>query len=234
MYSKFETTPADLDESHFYLGCAQLNGATTPTKLRNATAKEKTRLLKSDKAMEEFLTGTFDYVALRTSSVKIGATGLRIDESDGNPYTYADFVECYGDDAKAMWEASKKETPRGVLQMKALLDFNKIGDKVFYKGTPKCAEVWTEFLTSRPKDYCFEGDETTSIGLDEWTQIFKYLKSTKANFEDYDEYASPYVLSHFKGWMECCVKEGKWGSNDDNEQKGDDSKDEGGADDDLW
>ena len=234
MYWKFEIIPADLDETHFYLGCAQLNGATTPTKLRNALAKEKERLLKSDEAMVEFLIGTFDYVALNSSSVKVGATGLRIDESDGNPYTYADFVECYGDDAKEMWEASKKETPRGVQQMKALLEFSKIGDKVFFKGTPKCAEVWTEFLTSRPKDYCFEGDETTSIGLDEWTQIFKYLKSTKANFEDYDEYASPYVLSHFKDWMECCVKEGKWGSNDDNEQKGDDSKDEGGADDDLW
>ena len=25
--------------------------------------------------------------------------------------------------------------------------------------------------------------------------------------------------------MQCSVKEGKWGSNDDNEQKGDDSKD---------
>ena len=41
LYWKFETIPADLDESHFYLGLAQLNGATTPTKLRNAIAKEK-------------------------------------------------------------------------------------------------------------------------------------------------------------------------------------------------
>ena len=236
LYWKFETTPADLDESHFYLGLAQLNGATTPTKLKNAIAKEKKKILESDTAMDEFLMGTFDYIALKTSSVKIGATGKRIDESDGNPYTYEDFVACYEDDAKEMWESSKKEIPRGILQMKALLEFSKIGDKVFFKGTPCCAEVWTEFLTSRPKDYCFEGDETSSFGRDEWTQILKGLRSTKMNFEDFDEYTAPSVLSHFKDWMQCSVKEGKWGSDGDNEEKGGDSKDgeEGGADDDLW
>ena len=39
----------------------------------------------------------------------------------------------YGDDAKEMMEASKKETPRGILQMKALLEFSKIEIKYFSK-----------------------------------------------------------------------------------------------------
>jgi hypothetical protein len=233
LYWKFETTPADLDESHFYLGLAQLNEATTPTKLRNAIEKEKKRILSSEDAMDDFITGTFSYISLMTSSAKIGATGKRIDESDGNAYTFEDFVECYGDDAKDMWASSQNEAPRVVLQMKKLLEFSKIGEKVFFKGTPCCADLWTEFLTTRPKGYCFEGDETTSFGRDEWTQIFKYLKATKTNFEDFDEYTAPSVLSHFKEWLETGVKEGKWGTQDD-EQKGGDSKEEDGGDDDLW
>ena len=108
--------------------------------------------------------------------------------------------------------------------MKALLEFSKIGDKVFFKGTPKCAEVWTEFLTSRPMITASRVMRRLRSDLTSGP-LLKYLKSTKANFEDYGVRFTLCVVS-FQGWMECCVKEGKWGSNDDNEQKGDDSKDE--------
>ena len=39
-----------------------------------------------------------------------------------------------------------------------------------------------------------------SVSKDEWNEILRVMLTLKPNFEDYDEYSSPSILSEFRIW----------------------------------
>jgi len=67
-------------------------------------------------------------------------------------------------------------------------------------GQPPLADAWAQFLTERPVEY-FRDGRAESIGEDEWISILEAMKTLKFNFEDYDEYTAPSLLSDFKYWL---------------------------------
>ena len=187
---------------HFHLGLSRLGGTIKNAgDLLKMLKRKLTSLSKGGKEFnEKFYPFMFDYVSEFRSSARIveeGGENLRIDEDDGEAYPLSSFIEVYGDkDGKARYEKSEIAPHKNVRVWSALL---KIAGLDKLKPTSldmSLTDLWSKFLSVRPK----ESDLNESVGKDEWNEVLRVMLTLKPNFEGYDEYSSPSILSEFRVW----------------------------------
>ena len=187
---------------HFHFGLYRLGG-----KIKNADdllvmlKKKLSSLTKERKEfIEKFYPFMFNYVSEFRSSARIvemGGENQRIDEDDGEAYSLSSFIEVYGEeDGKAKFEKSEIATHKNVRVWSSLLSIAGLDKLKPTSLDMSLTDMWNKFLTIRPK----ECDLNESVGRDEWKEVLRVMLELKPNFEGYDEYSSPSILSEFRVW----------------------------------